>query len=228
MKTYDKIDTLFNRDKETFRVIEGSFRRPEFGIINSWVVTEKIDGQNIRLHWQRSSFQPELIGDPILHGRSDNVNLNSELVQVLTDLTKEIEFEVHAVMNEHVLQSYTLFGEGYGPGIQRGGGRYRSTKGFILFDVLINDENWLSPAQTQDTARRLGLTHVPTLGDDWSTEEIVYLVKSGFASDAAEEFDDTFKAEGIIAKPTTPLYNARGQRVLFKLKERDFVGGKMS
>ena len=43
---YPKIDTLYDRDGRyvnTWRL-----RRPEFGIINRWSITEKIHGMNTR------------------------------------------------------------------------------------------------------------------------------------------------------------------------------------
>ena len=54
MLEYNKIETVFNRDTNgTKKLIEGSFRNEtvEFLKDNIWTFTEKIDGTNIRVHW---------------------------------------------------------------------------------------------------------------------------------------------------------------------------------
>ncbi len=48
---YPKIETLFVRDEQTFKVTD-ELRHPEFGLIKTWHVTEKIDGTNIRIGLQ--------------------------------------------------------------------------------------------------------------------------------------------------------------------------------
>ena len=49
MTSYPKIQTLWKRDKEMGKVIEGELSKPEFDNIKNWLVTEKIDGTNIRI-----------------------------------------------------------------------------------------------------------------------------------------------------------------------------------
>ena len=54
MIEYNKIETLWKRDMEgTKKLLEGEFRNPavEFLKDNIWQFTEKIDGTNIRVHW---------------------------------------------------------------------------------------------------------------------------------------------------------------------------------
>ena len=54
MQTYNKIETVFNRDIEgTKRLILGSYRNETVKYLknNIWQFTEKIDGTNIRIHW---------------------------------------------------------------------------------------------------------------------------------------------------------------------------------
>ena len=46
---YPKIDTLFERDPKTFKVDVTRIRRPEFEIPQRWLVTEKVDGTNVRV-----------------------------------------------------------------------------------------------------------------------------------------------------------------------------------
>ncbi len=164
------------------------------------------------------------------------------------------------------LSSYpiTLYGEGYGGGIQKGGGEYTSkTKGgavsFRLFDVLIGAVPtadikgvWLRRVDIEDVAAKLGVKPVPLIpppkpiadGPDpesarinlggvtvaygelpWYLESITEFVKGGAQSAVAyEEGTEGHKAEGIVAFTAEPLYNNRGQRLMFKLKSSDFKG----
>ena len=75
MKEYHKIETLFERDMEgNKRLIEGKFRNPlvEYLKDNRWQFTEKIDGTNIRVHWDGHQV--------IFGGRTDAASLPSHLV----------------------------------------------------------------------------------------------------------------------------------------------------
>ncbi len=129
----------------------------------------------------------------------------------------------------------TLYGEGYGGGIQKGGAQYTSkTKGgavsFRLFDVLVG-ETWLRRKDVEDIASKLDIKTVPLIegmtrggfGAKWDLETIIRFVKEGFYSYVAdEEGVSDHLAEGIVAFTAEPLYNNRGQRLMFKLKAEDF------
>ena len=53
MIKYPKIETLFERDKDTFKVTD-KIRLPEFEMIDNWLITEKIDGTNVRVIYSPS------------------------------------------------------------------------------------------------------------------------------------------------------------------------------
>lgn len=221
--TYPKIDTLFDRC-EDFTVDTNRLRRPEFGLIERWLLTEKIDGTNIRLQFELS--------DDGLHqairGKTDNASIHPGLLATLADTCERIHGEVEKLMIEHGLTAYTLFGEGYGPKVQSGG-RYRTRsndQGFVLFDVNAGGA-WLDEATITATAGTLGIERVPYLDTlPCTIGEAVSLVRDGFASDHAQEFDPTFMAEGVVARTSVPLFDRRGERVIWKLKAKDFRAGK--
>lgn len=112
-----------------------------------------------------------------------------------------------------------LFGEGYGPGIQKCGGLYRADKAFILFDVLVG-KWWLDWESVNDVARKLGIETVPYLGLK-TLDQIVEMVRTPFASQLG-----TAMAEGIVARPIETLFNKRMERIIIKLKTKDFTAGK--
>jgi hypothetical protein len=62
----------------------------------------------------------------------------------------------------------------------------------------------------------LKIPMVPVLGE-YTIEEIVPLVKGGFASTIG-----TAQSEGIVARPPRSLYSNNGKRIMFKLKTSDF------
>lgn len=118
----------------------------------------------------------------------------------------------------------TLYGEGYGAKIQKGGGNYRrdGDVSFRLFDVFIG-RTWLDHTNVENVAQQLGIKTVPCLGYDFETTEIVLFVKSGIESVIAhDEGMPGTMAEGVVAFTNPPLFNGRGDRLIWKLKSGDF------
>src|SRR3990167_8022095 len=147
---YGKIETLFDRD-ENFNVTD-KLRMPVVGTIKVWDVTEKIDGTNIRIMLDAE-------GKVNVGGRTDNASIPAYLLQVLFPMfPPEKMKEVFWLDGEPV--SAVLYGEGYGAGIQKGGGNYRKDKSFRLFDVLVAGKWWLDWENTCDVAAKLGIKTV--------------------------------------------------------------------
>jgi hypothetical protein len=135
--------------------------------------------------------------------------------------------QLHQAMDEHGAgwEKVVLYGEGYGAGIQKGG-QYRSDKAFRMFDVLIGGKWWLDWCKVQILADRLGIKTAPYLGS-WTLDEIIQRVKAGVPSIVSVEESDNFSiAEGVVARPIETLFDKRGQRLILKLKTKDFTGGK--
>lgn len=213
-KEYGKIDTLFERD-DRFVVDPNKIKNPVYDIIKSWVVTEKVDGTNIRVTLTED--------DRILFGgRSDNAQIPAFLLNELQEkFTPELLRQVRREDDDTT--AYTFYGEGYGPRIQKGGGLYRDTPGFILFDVSVGDRTFLSDGSVSDIADRLHIDRVPIISQSMTLPEIVELVKEGFDSLIPGA---NCRSEGVVARPIVPLYDQRGKRVILKLKTKDFVSGK--
>ena len=153
MQTYNKIETVFNRDIEgTKRLILGSYRNEtvEYLKDNIWQFTEKIDGTNIRIHWDGHNVE--------FGGRTDKAKIPNHLLNKLKELfgTLEAEELFEQTFGE---KDVILFGEGYGVKIQNGG-EYRSDVSFILFDVMING-NYQSREWVEQTAKMFGIDVVP-------------------------------------------------------------------
>ncbi len=207
MHEYHKIDGLFKRDEATKHLMAGVYRNPavEYLANNEWVFTEKIDGTNIRIYWDghRVAFG----------GRTDKAQIPSSLMVKLEELfggeVNEQIFEEHFGNKE-----VTLYGEGYGAKIQNGGD-YRPDQGFILFDVNVGGV-WLGRENVEAVARYFGIDVVPVVLRGTMQEAIKY-VKARPASTIG-----TAKMEGLVGRPALELLTANSNRLIVKVKVRDF------
>ena len=209
---YHKIETLFERDKATFVVDPSKLKASVLGTIREWDVTEKIDGTNIRVMLSET-------GEMSFGGRTNAAQIPGDLVQYLVRTFQQDRLKT-AMWIDGVPTEAILYGEGYGPGIQKGGGLYRPDKALILFDVLVGGKWWLDREAVDDVARKLGIATVPYLGR-MTLDQIVEHVRSPFPSKIG-----TATAEGVVARPIETLFDKRMSRVIIKLKTRDFHAAK--
>jgi len=103
-------------------------------------------------------------------------------------------------------------------GIQKGGGNYCKDKDLVVFDIKIG-EWWLKREDVEELALKFLCRSVPVIMEG-TLDQMVQLVKSGFNSKWGD-----FKAEGIVARPKVELKDRSGQRIITKLKYKDFVRG---
>lgn len=209
---YPKIQTLWKREEAANKgkIIVGQYSLEEFGLIKRWQVQEKIDGTNIRIHYHMFK------GSPLVefHGRTDEASIPPKLLAYLQSyFTHE---RLYSVFDVFANPSIMLFGEGYGPKIQNGG-NYRSDPGFILFDIAVGDW-WLKQEDVKGTAASLNIPYAPMIGM-MTEEEIVEYVKSKPLSLCSEKPQ---VMEGIIARTEPLLLLRNGERLMFKLKCKDF------
>ncbi len=212
---YHKIETLFERDDRTHRLREPLVLKNRiYGALKTWHWTEKVNGTNIRCVWdpieQRFQFA----------GKSQQSQIPADLVEwlrlnVTPDKMRE-SFDTTTLL----LETIVIYGEGYGAGIQKGGG-YRQDKQLIVFDVKVG-EWWLAEENVRDVCCKLGLECVPSFGEaplgvatDW--------VRAGLRSKMA---GSDCMAEGLVGRPVETLFDKKGARLIVKLKTRDFAAGQ--
>jgi len=219
MNTYHKIQTVFLRDPENHykTLLSGQFAKDEFGYLqnNKWVFTEKVDGTNIRIQYDGKEIN--------VRGKSNNAQLHTDLLTNILKMVEKSSGQFPKVF-ENPTDNPTevcLYGEGYGAGIQKGGGNYQEEKTFVLFDIKIGGL-WLERHNVEDIANQLKLPIVPIIGQG-TLQNMVEWVQSGLGSRWGD-----FQAEGIVARPATELINRRGERVITKLKCKDFVNAEIS
>lgn len=202
---YHKIETLYERDMATFKVDPSKLKNPTYSLLKEWEFTEKIDGTNIRVIWED--------GKLTFGGKTDNAQIHTDLIKWLYENISTAKLAELFPDN-----SVVIYGEGYGAGIQKGGG-YSPTKKLIVFDVLVGGKWWLNWENTCDVAAKLGLETVPFIGTmslEWATA----MVKQGFPSLLG---DGSQRAEGLVGRPQETLFDKKGHRLIVKLKTKDFA-----
>ena len=212
---YHKIETLYERDEKTFKLKpEMLLKNSIYGAIKTWHWTEKIDGTNIRAIWQDGSLT--------FGGKTDNAQIHADLIKWLYENITPNRLADVFPNGENVV----IYGEGYGTGIQKGGGLYSATKKFIMFDVFVIDPVnsklggwWLSDANVRDVADKLSLDVVPYIGE-MTLEDATCKVREGFMSALNS---GQAKAEGMVGRPVEALFDKKGHRLIVKLKTKDFA-----
>lgn len=204
MSEYHKIVTVYERDPDTkFRtLLEGKWATPELEYLkdNEWLWTEKIDGTNIRIKWDGAKVE--------FGGKTDNAQLYAPLVEWMYG-------KFYAGALARIFEGPAIiYGEGFGAGIQ-GGGKYRKDTAVIAFDVF-SGGIWLRRESVQDIANKLEIEIVPIVGRG-PLAQAIKLVKTGYAS----AFGD-FQPEGLVMRPLIELFDRLGQRVITKIKAKDF------
>lgn len=210
MRPYPKIQSVFKRDENTHKFIEGAWSCPEFEYLkdNEWGWTEKVDGTNIRVMWNAEESELRF------GGKSDNAQIPPFLLDKLQKM-----FTVDQMLNAFPETSVCLYGEGYGARIQKGGGNYiPDGVSFILIDVLIEDW-WLLRDNIEEIAETLGIEVVPIVGRG-TLGEAVYTQRESLCPSMFGKHD--FRMEGYVLKPAVELKTRRGDRVITKVKYKDF------
>lgn len=198
---YHKIQTVWLRDPANNHktLLEGQWARPEFEYLAEleWAFTEKVDGTNVRVIWDGA-------GGVEVRGKTDAAQLPPGIPSAAMGLVEGLS----------TLPAMTLYCEGFGAKIQRGGD-YRHDQGLALFDVWCGGV-WLERANVQEIGGSVGLDVVPEIGRGTLTK-MIESARAGFASAWGSAM-----SEGIVARPHVELVSRRGERVITKIKARDF------
>jgi hypothetical protein len=209
MTTYHKIETLYERDTEgSKKLIQGIFRNEAVEFLQDapWQFTEKIDGTNIRIMWD---------GHKITYGgRTERASIPAHLMNKLLELfgNEETEQLFEQIFGE---KEVIFFGEGYGAKIQGCGGLYRSDVSFILFDVMING-NYQSREMVECAAKQFNLEIVPIIFEGTLDEGVAYVKTKPMSTIGKAPM------EGLVGRPKVELQDRCGNRLIVKIKVKDF------
>jgi len=213
---YHKIQSLYKRDRVT-KQFTTEFSRPEFEYLYGlqWTGFEKINGTNIRIIWNMTILDDDPRVE--IEGRGDNSQIPTGLLKKLQEMFP-VEKMLKVFDRPGFESPVILYGEGVGPKIQAG---ERNSKDFdfILFDIRIG-RWWLLQDDVSNIAKSMGLKRAPEIFDgNLGNAEIA--VQCGFPSRIADDF--TLPAEGLVLRPKLDLFARNGDRIITKLKTKDYL-----
>ena len=211
-KEYQKIGNIFKFD-EKFRSIVG-LNEPYETLKNIiWEGTEKIDGTNIRVHWDGHDIE--------IAGHTDKAQIPPKLLAYLEGLfkTPEMEYVFEQIFEEK--EAY-VFGEGFGAGIQKAGGDYvenGTDVGFIIFDINIGGFD-LKRESVNDIAARLGIPSVPVVFHGTLDEAKAFVAAHPMSTLNGGKHE----MEGLVLVPRDiQLYDSKHHLIKCKCKYRDIL-----
>lgn len=196
MTTYHKIQSIFKRDDNGKFTAEYSMPEFEYLKNNMWEFTEKVDGTNIRIAYEE--------GKLIIGGRTERAQIPAHLFNELSNIFSGFD-----------QLDMTLYGEGYGMKINGGEQYIKDGVGFILFDVRVG-RWWLQREDVEKIAKEYGVPIVPFVGIG-TLQNAIVRCQEGFQSEIG-----ACNAEGLVLRPTVSLFARSGERIITKVKERDY------
>lgn len=206
MKEYSHIDTVWKRDMSNKgTIIEGDYACPEFEYLQNckWIGTEKVDGTNIRVMWDGLTVR--------FGGKTDEAQIYAPLIAKLQSL-----FNTNNLSEKFSAAEVCLYGEGHGARIQKGGGNYNPDGvDFVLFDIKVGDW-WLQRESLEDIAHYFSIGIVPIVFQGSLLDACNYTrlgIKSTWGN---------FNAEGLVLKPAVDLVKRNGDRIIAKIKTKDY------
>lgn len=221
MIEYPKINSIFMRDdsKKGHPFIEGQYAEPVFEYLkdNRWEFTEKVDGTQIRVIRD---------GGVISFAGKENTSIvprhyEENLERIFACLPMRKKFDSVFPNNK----DFCLYGEGFGYKVQgKVGIEYfpeSTNTDFYLYDVRI-DNLWLERHNVYDIGEKLGLLRANVVGYG-TLNDAIALVKS-----RPKSIFGVADSEGLVLRPTVDIMKRNGDRVITKVKVRDFLEDKRS
>ena len=215
MKKYEKIKSPFKRCvNNTSEVDYGNWTTPEIEMLKdiSWIATEKIDGTNCGIIWNGYEITYQ--------GRTKKTQFPQHSLEALDKIFKaegmEEKFEEIFGDNEVI-----LFGELYGKKIQKGE-IYRDDISFALFDVYwVESDVYNNISAIADIASKLGIDMAPLIFQPTTLKYAMqYVAQKPTSIISLKEQKPVM--EGLVLRPLYELRDKNGERILLKIKVKDF------
>lgn len=224
-----------------------------------WRAEVKIDGTNMRIEVSKCPIVDieNTITDVCFKveykGKTDNAQIPPKLLKFMQEhfpedkvlaglgLEKQISrnkwvehkwtFDDGVTPNyEAIPDLYTIYGEGYGNGIQKGGNYIKDGVDFRVFDVKVTckyhkgnmkvDEIYLNTDARNDIANKIGANIVPFYAY-LTIDEAIDIVRNGIITGLWDNPD--YIEEGLVLRTDCGLLNKQGKRLIVKIKTEDFA-----
>ena len=209
MRKYEKIPTIFERSMDGSKALmPGWWCSPTVAMLHDipWDWTEKIDGTGIRVHWDGHKVE--------YGGRTESASIPAHLINRLNEL---FGGETNAQVFEQMFgeKEVYIYGEGFCKKIQKGHEYLPDSVDFAIFDIMICG-NYQPRSNVESIAQALGARVVPVVGHGTLSEAIAY-VKTNPDSTIGKA-----KMEGLVCRPFNELQDRCGNRIIVKIKYKDF------
>ena len=221
---YPFVENLYRVSEDTGCISENRVLRELLSI--AVVVQEKIDGTNICVSWLPDE------------GRFDYYSRNGHTVPPLIE---QVLHKTFIPDKWEGREEALIYGEAFGPGIQKKGMSYGPEKRFAVFDVLHPSGRFMNLNSMTEYCSEVGVEVVPRLEESillssrasqcpiWSImegEEIYMYTEDDFRPEVTSVIPEeglfrNQKPEGVILRPALDLLDNRGKRVMFKHKPAD-------
>lgn len=206
---YRKIYTIFERDKK-FKIVKGVLNPKLEAIknIKNFVVTEKIDGTNCGI-----ILTPEK--EILLRKRSGIIKDDKEHHHYF-EAIKDIDIQKIKDYFEDSNSLITIFGEACGDNIQKKGKEYGDVKHFRLFDIKVGDSffDWNDLVKF---SKATGISLVK-----WEKFEGKDVFDYDYWLKKLQTDNKKKYVEGYVVRSNPLLLNKFGERMIFKIKLKDF------
>lgn len=169
-----------------------------------WNVRRKLNGQNIRIYWDGNQA--------LWNGKTDDFSCDTDFTNYMNNTFIEELFEEHFGRDKQVY----IFAEKMGPKTQ-GNELQLDEEQVIIYDVCINGY-WLDRHAVECVAEYFKVkTCYDYMGPNllnrtWMLTDIIRMVATGKIKDW----------EGIVATPKVECQDREGQRVIVKVKNKDY------
>ena len=206
MKEYQKIETLFKFDEKQKRFIP-EINNPIVKYLRdvAWLGSEKIDGMNIRVHWDGKSFE--------FGGRTDNAEIPKAVMEILTN---KFNYDMEVIFEQKFGdKDVYVFCEAYGGKIQNGA--YSCDTSLIGYDIMVNDI-YLDRTVTQNILEQIGIQCVPFIMFSNLDEAIEFVQEHEKSLSHPED-----NLEGVVCVPIERIYDHMGNRIIVKIKKKDLL-----
>lgn len=207
MRTYPSIENLRPRDLSEGSAARGKIYPDKYQspVVESmaalrWIGHEKLDGTGVRILHNKD-------GELVIRGRKEKSQLPPQLLHW---------FEEHRSRFVSLPDEWCLYGEGIGPGIQKGGENYGEHR-VVAFDMQTPTGRWLTSDELVAwSIGKIDCAPMRIVGNLLQCEEYV-------ASARGPSLACKGNGEGIICRPQHDPLDAHGKRIIVKIKGRDYV-----
>jgi len=212
---YNKFSSPFKKDEQFLNTAELTQDLPS----GKWIITEKIDGSNIRIILTKPNEEGKR--EILIGSRKLILNVGDKTSKQYLDCLKEINLNKLKEYFKDVNSSVIIYGEGYGAGVQKGG-IYSPVKNFRVFDVRIGlaYQDW-SFVEKVCIDNQLNIVPVVAI----SSSNICYhdcLYELNEHKETMIKEGTGGLSEGLVYKFEPVLLNKYGERLIFKVKHKDF------